>query len=280
MFPCLCCPTGPEKWTREVHWPQQLDSHCVHGGATNGSLQKQKQWNISLAVPPGEGGGGAWDTPSGCHHWTVTVLRPAVKKISPSRFWRLQFGGTPRKHHILWLGFMTLVTTATEHISNFNILVPSNILQEPLPLLLLSHEVTPQLCLWWCVGAALEPESGPITSLTHCTSFRDISGVIPAYPRRSNGKINPVPPAILIWTLCTDRLDAFYRVPGAYLEAWAPALHRSLHNGIGALQDHVTQLQHGAPEKCSPKGRELEKGTSWSHCKELRNWPGLFSYTF
>lgn len=122
------------------------------------------------------------------------------KKLS-SKFWRLQFGGTARNYHILWLEFMILVTTATEHITNFNTLVLSNILQEPLPLLLFSRAMTPQLCLWWCESAALEPELRLITSLAHCTRFGDTSGVIPAYPRRSNGIRKQVPPAILIRTL-------------------------------------------------------------------------------
>lgn len=198
--------------------------------------------------------GRCMNMPFGRDYWTVTILRAALTKLLLSKFWRLHFGGTLRSPFSSWLVFMTLVTTATEHITDFSTFVLSNILQEPLSLLLLFHAMTKQL--GWCVNAAPGPGAGPITSLAHWTIWAGISRVTPAQPRRSNEKRNQVPPAILIWTLGTSRLGVLYQEPGACLEAGVPALLWSLHNSVGPLQDQVAQLQCRALEKSGPKGTE------------------------
>lgn len=93
--------------------------------------------------------GRCMNMPFGRDYWTVTILRAALTKLLLSKFWRLHFGGTLRSPFSSWLVFMTLVTTATEHITDFSTFVLSNILQEPLSLLLLFHAMTKQL--GWCV---------------------------------------------------------------------------------------------------------------------------------
>lgn len=161
------------------------------------------------------------------------------------------------------------MTTATEYITNF--LVPSSTLQEPLPLLLLSHVLTSLLCLGWSVRAAL----GSVRA--HCPTgpLHQFWGYLwghPSIPQGSDGKRNQVPSAILIQKFCTDRSDACYLVTKAYLEARSQLSSGAFAIEMGALQDHATQLQCRTPKKCNLKGRALEKGVrgaTWSHCKEL-----------